>query len=55
MCIRLCGQKFSALDKIAWLREMRPDLDIAVDGGIDNLTAQSCTSWSQYISIGLYI
>ena len=37
----LCGQKFieSALDKIAWLREMRPDLDIAVDGGIDNLTA----------------
>ncbi len=35
------GQKFieSALDKIAWLREMRPDLDIAVDGGIDNLTA----------------
>ena len=27
------------LDKIAWLREMRPDLDIAVDGGIDNLTA----------------
>ncbi len=35
------GQKFieSALEKIAWLRQVRPDLDIAVDGGIDNLTA----------------
>lgn len=35
------GQKFidSALEKITWLREKRSDLDIAVDGGIDDLTA----------------
>ncbi len=35
------GQKFieGALEKIAWLRKMRPDLDIAVDGGIDDMTA----------------
>lgn len=35
------GQKFieGALAKIEWLRTARPDLDIAVDGGIDNLTA----------------
>jgi ribulose-phosphate 3-epimerase len=35
------GQKFieTALEKIKWLREKRSDLDIAVDGGIDDLTA----------------
>lgn len=35
------GQKFieSALAKIEWFRAQRSDLDIAVDGGIDNLTA----------------
>lgn len=35
------GQKFieSALEKIAWVRARKSDLDIAVDGGIDNVTA----------------
>lgn len=36
------GQKFieEALDKIAWLREMRPDIDIEVDGGVNDKTAK---------------
>lgn len=36
------GQEFieSSLEKISALRTMRPDLDIAVDGGINNRTAK---------------
>ena len=38
------GQKFiaSALEKIAKLRELKPSLDIEVDGGINALTAAEC-------------
>lgn len=38
------GQKFmdKALDKIKWLRERSPKLNIAVDGGINDETARKC-------------
>ncbi len=38
------GQGFmnSALDKIKWLREKSPELDIAVDGGINDETGRKC-------------
>jgi ribulose-phosphate 3-epimerase len=38
------GQGFmdSALEKIKWLRERAPELDIAVDGGINDETARKC-------------
>lgn len=38
------GQKFipEALDKIRWLREHKPELDIIVDGGINEETAKLC-------------
>ena len=38
------GQKFiaSALEKIAALRKLKPDLDIEVDGGINASTAAQC-------------
>ena len=38
------GQSFipGALDKIRWLREKKPDIDIIVDGGINAETAKLC-------------
>jgi ribulose-phosphate 3-epimerase len=38
------GQKFMpvALEKIKWLKERKPDLDIEVDGGINDETAAQC-------------
>lgn len=38
------GQKFmpEALDKIRWLREHKPELDIVVDGGVNAETAKLC-------------
>ncbi|QQR55611.1 ribulose-phosphate 3-epimerase [Candidatus Peregrinibacteria bacterium] len=38
------GQKFmpEALDKIRWLREHKPELDIIVDGGMNAETAKLC-------------
>ena len=52
------GQKFipSSLDKIKWLREMRPDLDIEVDGGINAETAKQCIDAGANILVsGSYI
>lgn len=52
------GQKFieSALDKIAWLRSKKSDLDIAVDGGIDDVTARKVVQAGANILVsGSYI
>jgi ribulose-phosphate 3-epimerase len=46
----------SALDKIKWLREKAPSLDIAVDGGINNKTGKQCVLAGANILIaGSYI
>lgn len=52
------GQSFmpAALDKIKWLREKAPDLDIAVDGGINAETGKLCRDAGANILIaGSYI
>ncbi len=52
------GQKFilQALDKIRKLREMKPDLDIEVDGGINAETAKMCIEAGANILVsGSYI
>lgn len=52
------GQKFieNSLAKISWLRKARPDLDIAVDGGIDALTAPKASQAGANILVsGSYI
>jgi ribulose-phosphate 3-epimerase len=52
------GQSFmpNALEKIKWLREKAPDLDIAVDGGINDKTGKECASAGANILIaGSYI
>ncbi|MBD3156480.1 ribulose-phosphate 3-epimerase [Candidatus Peregrinibacteria bacterium] len=52
------GQSFmpAALDKIKWLREKAPDLDIAVDGGINAETGTLCKEAGANILIaGSYI
>lgn len=52
------GQEFipSALEKISLLREMAPDLDIAVDGGINDETAPQVISAGANILIsGSYV
>jgi ribulose-phosphate 3-epimerase len=52
------GQKFieGALEKIAALREMAPDLDIEVDGGINAETAKMCIEAGANILVaGSYI
>lgn len=52
------GQGFidSALDKIKWLREHAPELDIAVDGGINDETARLCEEAGANVLIaGSYI
>ncbi|MBA4336373.1 ribulose-phosphate 3-epimerase [bacterium] len=52
------GQSFmpSALDKIKWLREKAPNLDIAVDGGINEETAKLCKEAGANILVaGSYI
>lgn len=38
------GQKFmpESLDKVRWLREKKPELDIIVDGGVNAETAKLC-------------
>jgi ribulose-phosphate 3-epimerase len=38
------GQSFmhDCLDKVRWVREKRPDLDICIDGGVKNDTAKLC-------------
>ncbi len=52
------GQSFmpNALEKISWLREKAPDLDIAVDGGINDKTGKQCVDAGANILIaGSYI
>jgi ribulose-phosphate 3-epimerase len=52
------GQSFmpAALEKIKWLRERRPDLDIAVDGGINAETGAQCVEAGANVLIaGSYI
>lgn len=52
------GQGFieGALDKIKWLREKAPTLDIAVDGGINDETARLCEEAGANVLIaGSYI
>jgi ribulose-phosphate 3-epimerase len=52
------GQEFkeSAVDKIKWLRQKAPELDIAVDGGINDETGRKCTLAGANILIaGSYI
>ncbi len=52
------GQGFipNVLDKIKWLREKAPELDIAVDGGINHETGKKCTLAGANILIaGSYI
>ena len=52
------GQSFmpSALDKIKWLREKAPKLDIAVDGGINAETGKLCVEAGANILVaGSYI
>jgi len=52
------GQSFmpSALDKIKWLREKAPKLDIAVDGGINEETGKLCREAGANVLIaGSYI
>ena len=52
------GQGFieGALDKIKWLREKAPQLDIAVDGGINDETARLCEEAGANVLIaGSYI
>ena len=52
------GQKFieSALEKIAELRKLKPDLDIEVDGGINDETAKLCVKAGANILVaGSYI
>jgi len=52
------GQGFmdSAIDKIKWLRERAPELDIAVDGGINDETGQQCAAAGANVLIaGSYI
>ncbi len=52
------GQKFipQALDKIKKLRQMKPDLDIEVDGGINAETAKMCIEAGANILVsGSYI
>jgi ribulose-phosphate 3-epimerase len=52
------GQSFipNALDKIKWLREQAPSLDIAVDGGINADTGKQCTEAGANVLIaGSYI
>jgi len=52
------GQGFmdSAIDKIKWLRERAPELDIAVDGGINDETGRQCAAAGANVLIaGSYI
>jgi len=52
------GQGFIeiAFDKIKWLREHAPELDIAVDGGINNETGRKCVEAGANVLIaGSYI
>ena len=52
------GQSFmpSALDKIKWLRDKAPNLDIAVDGGINAETGKLCIETGANILVaGSYI
>lgn len=52
------GQKFipSALHKISWLRSKKPDLDIEVDGGINEVTAKQCVEAGANVLVsGSYI
>ena len=52
------GQEFleSALDKIKWLRKKAPELDIAVDGGINDETGKKCVKAGANVLIaGSYI
>lgn len=52
------GQEFmsSALDKIKYIREMSPEIDIAVDGGINETTGKKCVGAGANILIaGSYI
>lgn len=52
------GQKFipGALEKIRKLREMKPDLDIEVDGGINDETARQCVEAGANVLVaGSYI
>ena len=52
------GQSFlqSALDKIKWLREKAPNIDIAVDGGINEETGKLCREAGANILVaGSYI
>lgn len=52
------GQKFmpNALEKIKWIREKSPEMDIAVDGGINDETAKLCIEAGANILVaGSYI
>lgn len=52
------GQEFmpGALDKIKWIRERAPSLDIAVDGGINDETGKKCVKAGANVLIaGSYI
>ncbi len=52
------GQGFisGAVDKIKWLREHAPELDIAVDGGVNDKTARLCEEAGANVLIaGSYI
>lgn len=52
------GQGFisAAVDKIKWLREHAPELDIAVDGGVNDKTARLCEEAGANVLIaGSYI
>lgn len=51
------GQKFMEpmLQKVAWLRENYPGLDIEVDGGVGPSTIEACAKVNVFQSLNKYI